>query len=673
MRETEILRGLHKSREGCYANGAVPNQRPSMTSRMVGRLTGGAFGYTSPAKKTESVAVKAVMSNEGGIGNAARNLSNRKKQLEAAIGYKNGMTPHVDKAGVIHGPGTSTSDSVVARVSKDEAILPAKTVDAIGVDNLATIIEKTNGRPPSRGLKGRVDSGTIGGNTHSNTKNNGVDSGRIGHADGYIDELNKANSLGDKVRAQAAQAQSLNNANATRAAAPTNSIFKPTGRAVGATLKAGNLVSGAARAVTGAGITPALTIKSAYDSYNKPTSEFQAETGIQNELGARTAGVLSDLGNTLTGGLAGKAGSAISNYFNSSSESAAQPAQPAQTTAQGAPITPPPTTPSLPAAVPIAPPVQQTVRGDQARALQSAVRSGETTMGDFAPGTGLVIANNENTGQPSATNIDTRGGLRGGQPALDPAQPQNPYDEVRDLQARAARLDGDGTAKGELEAHNLRRQAKATLGITKDEQDNLTRRAAQTTNQGLADQLKLATNSRAERTADQQAADSFSKRLNERFPDAVDGDGKKVDNSAKRAEIKKTLDATIAKLPKEEQDKLFNPATGFTRGVEGLDPKTLERLLFNLDVRDRVNESGSGILNSLSGNQGGDLSDNLLDYDLENAVRQGDMLVFPNGARINASDLQYDEGPANPLLPDSLFKTRTSKFTSRLRQGQGGR
>ena len=45
----------------------------------------------------------------------------------------------------MHGPGTSTSDSIHGvSLSKGEAVLPAKTVQAVGVGNLARLIQDTN-------------------------------------------------------------------------------------------------------------------------------------------------------------------------------------------------------------------------------------------------------------------------------------------------------------------------------------------------------------------------------------------------------------------------------------------------------------------------------------------------------------------------------------------------
>lgn len=90
MRETQILRGLHKAR--------------------------------------------AKMGNNLAAGYAPRDLR------RGAVNLK--------------GPGTTTSDSIHGvSLSKGESVLPAKTTAAIGPANIARLIEKTNGKPPARGLR----------------------------------------------------------------------------------------------------------------------------------------------------------------------------------------------------------------------------------------------------------------------------------------------------------------------------------------------------------------------------------------------------------------------------------------------------------------------------------------------------------------------------------------
>lgn len=749
MRETEILRGLSKAREGYYAAGAVPDKRPSIMSRMVGKMTGGVLGTPSPTptptpmqQPSQPVATQAVMQNSGMLGSAARSLSSRKKQLDEAMAYKNGMSPmgymngsapYMDEAGVIHGEGTPTSDNINVRVSPEEAILPAKTVEAIGADNLAALIENTNGVAPSRGLR-----------PAQKFARGAIPKAQAAQAEA----LGRANALGDQARARTAQAQSFANANATTAApaAPTptaqqggsfNERFKANipGRGVPGAL--GNATAAVARG--GLGVARRAFVPFAVgaeindvggtllDSEKSTGEKVQSavESGIKLAGGAIGVGLGGAVGSfagpvgTAVGGVAGgtagynlaeKGVTGLRNVLglkdpNAGSRSILELTQnapagsgggAATTTAAPAAGAPVPQTGTIGAApitqqnlAPASPariPTQSYTTDEQAIQLQNAARNGDASIIPER-GTGFIVSNNNTsdttdpetgeiisapgTGRPTAINIDTRQtGLR---TAQQQAQPAGPYDEVRSLISRAAVADARGTAKGAREGSKLRRQANLLAGIVGDEQEQITRRSGQRTNQALTDQLRLSANSRAERTADIQAADALAKRLNDRFPDTVDEDGNKIDNSAKRAEVKRLLDATVAGFSEADKQKFFNDATGAQRGAEGLDPENLERLLFNLDVRDRVNEAGSGILNSFAGNQAGELSDNLLDYDLDNSAVTGNIREFRNKARVNESDLRYAEGPANPLLPAFLDGTPTNRFTSRLRQGQGGR
>ena len=53
----------------------------------------------------------------------------------------------------LQGPGTTKSDSIPANLSKNEAVLPAKTVQALGPQNIAALIQQTTGKAPQAGLR----------------------------------------------------------------------------------------------------------------------------------------------------------------------------------------------------------------------------------------------------------------------------------------------------------------------------------------------------------------------------------------------------------------------------------------------------------------------------------------------------------------------------------------
>lgn len=68
-----------------------------------------------------------------------------------------GYTPGRRGVAKLEGPGTTTSDSIHGvSLSRGEAVLPAKTVEAVGAENIAALIEETNGKPPARGLRDGV-------------------------------------------------------------------------------------------------------------------------------------------------------------------------------------------------------------------------------------------------------------------------------------------------------------------------------------------------------------------------------------------------------------------------------------------------------------------------------------------------------------------------------------
>ena len=63
--------------------------------------------------------------------------------------YKNGRVH--EGPGIVDGPGGPREDKVPARLSDGEAVLPWKTVQALGgPEAVARLIEETNGKAPAR-------------------------------------------------------------------------------------------------------------------------------------------------------------------------------------------------------------------------------------------------------------------------------------------------------------------------------------------------------------------------------------------------------------------------------------------------------------------------------------------------------------------------------------------
>lgn len=113
--------------------------------------------------KALPTAVRQIAGN-GGLRAAVNNIGRRFGAGETAAeagkaGYDQGQK--LARGGIVHGPGTQTSDSVPVHLSRDEAVLPAKTVDALGGPQaIGQLIEQTTGKPPA-GL--RAGGGYYGG------------------------------------------------------------------------------------------------------------------------------------------------------------------------------------------------------------------------------------------------------------------------------------------------------------------------------------------------------------------------------------------------------------------------------------------------------------------------------------------------------------------------------
>ena len=393
MRETEILRGLQKAKATArsYAEGtamvsprlaafraANPVVHQNSFAQHAANMESpqAAPIQTMPVSQPSAPSPMEAPLGTGLARGAMGVIQNYKVNQQHAIeniGSGNGQ--YAAGTAKLAGPGTTTSDSIPAMLSADEAVLPAKTVKAVGATNIARLIEQTNGKPP----KGPVQAGTIGEpgelGEPSITEAGRIDSGglhRAHYAVGYVDDP-VARAAANRAAVPTAQAtpaapvgaapiadaapilpeataapragvggildtakdlasSGLNKARsvlgggapAVAPAAEAGSAFAPAGAGF-ARLASGARAAGSlgSKAVS-SGLVPAAVIASDIKSYNTPTAEYQARTGIDNELGARAAGVMQDVGNTVTGGLAGKLGDYLAG--NSSTPTAAAPA-----------------------------------------------------------------------------------------------------------------------------------------------------------------------------------------------------------------------------------------------------------------------------------------------------------------------------------------------------------
>lgn len=146
--------------------GVVPKETPEQVmARMNAKFGLGGTPAPTPAPApapapSPTPAPSQPTATQGGLlGKTTDAIRNRAEELRKAANY--------EKGGIVHGPGTRTSDSVPVHLSRGEAVLPGKTVDALGgPDAVEQMIESTNGKPPVRaGLR-------VGGSYADGTVNN---------------------------------------------------------------------------------------------------------------------------------------------------------------------------------------------------------------------------------------------------------------------------------------------------------------------------------------------------------------------------------------------------------------------------------------------------------------------------------------------------------------------
>ena len=196
MRETQILRGLHKARAAQrsstmprFAGGVVPDEPAPTSLRGLGRMIAGGYNsaVSGAAQGMEAVAgatkkfrpepvvrepvapapAAPASAPSTGVGMIDRVQDTVQKRNALLNSLSHGMAPAVDMrrgTASLQGPGTGTSDSIPAKLSAGEAVLPKRTVQAVGADNIAHLIKHTTGTAPARGLhqaghyvKGAVD------------------------------------------------------------------------------------------------------------------------------------------------------------------------------------------------------------------------------------------------------------------------------------------------------------------------------------------------------------------------------------------------------------------------------------------------------------------------------------------------------------------------------------
>ena len=177
MRETQILRGLHKARAN-FADGFVSSPesqeqlaRGNQSLRRIGAGTQTAKDLPFAAGDLLIGAVRQPLS---AMYNGLRGGSQPASAPQVAAPNPNpaSVAPTIIAPAIeamqqrhemmkglaqgtafLEGPGTGTSDSIPANLSRGEAVLPAKTVRAVGAHNIARLIQDTNDGKPPKGLR----------------------------------------------------------------------------------------------------------------------------------------------------------------------------------------------------------------------------------------------------------------------------------------------------------------------------------------------------------------------------------------------------------------------------------------------------------------------------------------------------------------------------------------
>ena len=153
---------VHQQREQKFADGGLVQRLKSLIGGDRKRQIDSAVDAAeNPAPKPapQQEQKVAVSSRDGKFDEKRVNANN-----PAGIGFADGG--RVRPRGFVVGPGTETSDSIPARLSAGEYVLPADTVKAVGVDQLDALREATHKPVKGEGAKaarGFFAGGTPGG------------------------------------------------------------------------------------------------------------------------------------------------------------------------------------------------------------------------------------------------------------------------------------------------------------------------------------------------------------------------------------------------------------------------------------------------------------------------------------------------------------------------------
>lgn len=187
MRETEILRGLAKTKQNCFQAGMVPSRLDELRARAAAEkdprrkaaiesgIRDAELEEAEAAKRAPvpaktpaatpvqtlpapqpTMPVRPVSAPQPTLRGAAEALRGRSAEsMGKKYGFERG-TPFVEAPRGV----SKNGDHVPAMLEHGEAVLPKATVAAVGAKSIQRLIEETTGRSPKQGLRGGLRAAT---------------------------------------------------------------------------------------------------------------------------------------------------------------------------------------------------------------------------------------------------------------------------------------------------------------------------------------------------------------------------------------------------------------------------------------------------------------------------------------------------------------------------------
>lgn len=711
MRETEILRGLNKSKANCYATGGIVRGPGTATSDSI------------PARLSDGEAVLPAATVEAvGATNIARLIEQTngeapRKSLRSGGKYALGLTPLVDKvkslAGgavdKVRGPAATGPDPLPPDI--DEPALQRRGLrpeftgpqpqytqppELDGAANRASEARGTTAR--SMYISGDYRSGLQKAMGAADDTLQSLTKSKVGRVAGVLDGGRELYRDYEDIKANGVTGNNALNLIGDTALTVGSAVNKP-GAIVGglsfaAGKKAAEVGLGALDNVTGASdkivsamkdgsgatLTPEgeqyaakMAASKATAVPSQPTTAAPAPQPVTGSITGNKADDTQVLSQAIREAVArgdNEAAADLSTRLADTQRSlragATQPATPA---AQPAPA------PQAPAARPVSPPapasttenklgttgVQDDMQGLRAQLIDRMLNSHDSRISNRAAQMLTSMYGADSSSNTAKYGSDNS--LAGTKYSSDNSLAGSKYNT--DKSAESSKYNTDKSA--ETSKYNTD-QHTASSKYTSDNSllgtvysTDATLEAARLKQQPT--DLQLAANARAEDTNTRAAQEASQKEIARNL--FAEGDTDQT-LKAKTAAFNNRAQATIAAIAKREGEKsaFRNPQTGKALSWEELDQPQRNMLLQWEANRQRFEQAAQGFGNKLMGNKYVN-SDDLSVFDLREDAEGNIVAAGPNGSLMQAGDIKYQEGPANPWLPD-WGKTTDQTFRNRL-------